>query len=114
MTYASFLYCERCRASYDLERLRNRCENCGGPLNIGYNMDKLREISIKGRWVSRAGGIWKYWELLPSHPEKAISLGEGNTRLHKARKIGSKMGLKELFVKDETTNPTGSFMDRGA
>jgi threonine synthase len=92
----------------------NRCEKCGAPLNVGYDLDKLREAQIKGNWISRAGGIWKYWELLPSSPDRAISLGEGNTRLHRAKKLGEDVGLKELLIKDETTNPTGSFLDRGA
>ncbi len=114
MSYVSSLYCERCKTSYSPEKLRNRCEKCEGPLNVGYDFDKLREVPVKRNWVSRAGGIWKYWELLPSIPEKAISLGEGNTRLHRAKKIGPKIGLEELLIKDETTNPTGSFLDRGA
>ncbi len=114
MAYVSALYCERCGASYTPETLRNKCEKCKGPLNVGYDINRLKEASVKHNWMSRAGGIWKYWELLPSSPRGAISLGEGNTRLHRAKKIGLKTGLKDLFIKDETTNPTGSFLDRGA
>jgi len=114
MSYVSSFYCERCKKTYSPEDLRNKCEKCNGPLNVGYDLERLKEISIKGNWTSRAGGIWKYWELLPSSPKRAISLGEGNTRLHKAKKIGTRVGLMDLFIKDETTNPTGSFLDRGA
>ncbi|MCK4567977.1 MAG: threonine synthase, partial [Candidatus Thorarchaeota archaeon] len=59
-------------------------------------------------------GIWKYSELLPvSTPSKAVSLGEGGTFLHKCDRLAKHLGLKSLYLKDETTNPTGSFIDRG-
>ncbi|RLE54421.1 MAG: threonine synthase [Candidatus Methanomethylicota archaeon] len=62
----------------------------------------------------RVDGIWKYIELLPCLSSSAISLGEGNTELLKCDKLGRKLGIRKLYVKDETKNPTGSFMDRGA
>ncbi len=114
MSYLNLLYCERCKTSFDARKLINRCKYCGAPLNVKYDLEKLKEVSIRARWASRAGGIWKFWELLPCSPERAVSLGEGNTRLLRAKKLGERLGLNELLIKDETSNPTGSFMDRGA
>jgi threonine synthase len=63
---------------------------------------------------TRPPGVWKYHELLPiSKNVNVISLGEGGTYLHKAQRIADKIGLSRLWIKDETTNPTGSFIDRG-
>lgn len=64
---------------------------------------------------SRGFNQWRYVEVLPVEPGwRIISLGEGGTFLHRCSKLGEKLRLRELFVKDETTNPTGSFLDRGA
>jgi len=63
---------------------------------------------------ARPPDVWKYQEFLPiSNRSNIISLGEGGTYLHRARRIADKIGLRKLFIKDETTNPTGSFIDRG-
>jgi threonine synthase len=63
----------------------------------------------------RGFNMWRYIELLPiSSRRNIVSLGEGGTFLHKADKLANKLGLRRLSIKDETTNPTGSYMDRGS
>ncbi len=109
------LRCARCGCTYSMEReLFNLCFRCGGPLSIVYDYDSIGATISKGVWESRVDGLWKYFELLPCSRSGAVSLGEGNTLLVKCDKLGQLLGVKNLYVKDETKNPTGSFMDRGA
>jgi len=68
----------------------------------------------KPSWDGRQISVWKYRELMPIEREKSIiSLAEGGTGLHRCQRLGRKLGLKKLYVKNEGENPTGSFKDRG-
>lgn len=91
-----------------------RCIKCNGPLEIIYNYELIANILSREKLEKRVDGVWKYIEVLPCNPKSIISLGEGKTALIKCDKLGEKLGLKKLYVKDETKNPTGSFIDRGA
>ncbi len=91
-----------------------RCEKCGEVLRTEYNLDLARESISKKKLGRRKPGVWKYHEMLPvSNLENTVSLGEGGTYLHKCDGLAEKLGLSELYLKDETTNPTGAFIDRG-
>ncbi len=73
-----------------------------------FNEIQLNKESLSKRKL----GVWKYREFLPQIDERnIISIGEGGTFLHKCEKLAEKLGLKLLYVKNETTNPTGSFLD---
>jgi len=103
--------CISCGKKYKATKNITYCRNCGSPLIIRYpndaTFDKSRSKSIKD-------SIWRYWNLLPLHNERNIvSLGEGWTHLLKASRLSSYLGVKNLYLKNETTNPTGSFIDRG-
>jgi threonine synthase len=68
----------------------------------------------KPSWDRRHLSVWKYRELLPIEKEESIiSLAEGGTGLHRCQRLGRKLGLRKLYVKNEGENPTGSFKDRG-
>ena len=87
------------------------CEKCFGPLEAVYTLEdvKLTPDLIK----SRSKSIWRYHELLPVKDRSSIvDLGTGYTPLHRCSRLGAKLGVKELFVKDDTVNPTNSFKDR--
>jgi threonine synthase len=76
------------------------------------------KFDLEGRrkpsWDRRHLSVWKYRELLPIEREESIiSLAEGGTGLHRCQRLGRKLGLRKLYVKDEGENPTGSFKDRG-
>lgn len=86
------------------------CESCNGKLEILYEFKRVK-ISRK-KLERRRGGVWKYRELLPVRERQIITLGEGCTPLIKARRLGDEIGLKNLYLKDETRNPTNSFKDR--
>ncbi len=81
---------------------------------MDYDYESIQNQMSQEELNTRPPGVWKWHELLPlSKPLTVISLGEGGTYLHKAQRVAEKIGLKKLWIKDETTNPTGSFIDRG-
>lgn len=102
------LRCLNCGQEYSLGLLY-QCAHCQFPLEVCYE-------ALRGdRMVEAVGkqGIWRYGPLLPTLLEKEeVSLGEGNTPLLHARRLGERIGLPNLFIKNEGQNPTGSFKDR--
>jgi threonine synthase len=107
------LDCTRCDRRFDPGRLRNLCE-CGGPLFARYDLDRAAKEMRPGHLALREPTMWRYREVLPvEDPEDRISLGEGFTPLLPASRLGERLGLPRLFLKDEAANPTGSFKARG-
>ena len=102
------LKCSRCSATFGPYPPRHRCSRCGGPLEYVYDLRRLR-----GAKFTRLRGIWRYASLLPQ-TEHRVTLGEGGTPLHKAARLTDRLKLKEVYLKDETRNPTNSFRDRSA
>lgn len=90
------------------------CSSCGDLLEVTYDPDELREAVDVSIWKSKAPSVWKYQELLPTKRASVkVTLGEGGTTLHRTKRLGDLFGLRELSVKNEGENPTGSFKDRG-
>ena len=84
------------------------------PIWVRYDLDAVRGAITKQDLLTRPPTIWRYAELLPAYdPEKIVSLGEGMTPILACPRLGSKMGLNNLYVKDESQLPTGSFKSRG-
>jgi threonine synthase len=108
------LYCSACYTDYEPNRLYNLCENCGKPLLVVYDLEKAAETLTVESVKSRVPSLWRYEEVLPvEKPENRVTLGEGLTPLHRAERLGEKYNLKNLFIKDESANPTASFKARG-
>ena len=105
---AAHLVCRECGATYDLGP-GNACEQCFGPLEIGYDEELLAKVT---RQSIEAGPrtMWRYGGLLPAQP--LVDLQVGWTRLHRADNLARELGLKTLWVKDDSGNPTHSFKDR--
>lgn len=79
-----------------------------------YDYEVVAEEMERSRWVERPMGVWRYEELLSvMRPELRVTMGEGGTRLVRCRRLGEELGLRDLYVKFEGGNPTGSFKDRG-
>ena len=84
------------------------------PLWVRYDLDAVGAAMTKEAVASRAPTMWRYRELLPVEDEaKIASLGEGMTPLLKCERLGAALGLNDLWVKDESQLPTGSFKSRG-
>ncbi len=113
MTTITHLECAACGKRHEAGQLHNLCE-CGGPLLVRYDLDKLRE-GWSREWIpSGPTSMWRYAPVLPvSKPAAMISLGEGMTPLVHTKRLGARIGSEDLWVKDEGVNPTGSFKARG-
>ena len=102
------LRCIHCGTEFPVYPLRSNCEKCGGTLEFIADLPDARQVKFAG-----TQGFWRYRQLLPP-VEHIVSLGEGATPLHKAERLAKTIGLKELYLKDETRNPTNSYRDRAA
>lgn len=108
------LECARCGASYQPQQLHNLCTACGKPLLVRYDLERAASSLERDDLARRASTLWRYRELLPvEREENRITLGEGWTPLTPAPQLGARLGLANLFIKDESVNPTGSFKARG-
>lgn len=106
----SHLECSRCGKTYPHTALRNLCD-CGRTLFARYDLPRAARTLTRQALASRTANMWRYEEVLP--PGERVSLGEGMTPLVPAARLGARLGLPRLFVKDEGLNPTGSFKARG-
>ena len=104
------LQCRECKKQYDTA-FKYICEECFGPLDVKYDFPKITKETFTGR----RDDYWRYFELLPIEDKtNIISIGAGMTPLHKAENLGKKLGLKNLYIKNDSVNPTFSFKDRPA
>lgn len=103
-----FLRCFECGEEIENQRAYT-CERCGGLLEVSFNFE---EVDAKKIFDEREPRVWKYRELLPVEREP-VTLREGGTPLYRCKKIEEIFGIRELYVKHEGMNPTGSFKDRG-
>jgi threonine synthase len=107
--YATHLSCRECGHSTELGS-RHACDECFGPLEVAYDLPHISRRSIE----SGPQSIWRYASLLPVPPDIANrpNLDPGWTRLIRADQLARKLGMRELWIKDERGNPTHSFKDR--
>ncbi len=106
------LRCRECRADYELQAT-HVCEACFGPLDVVYDYELIRRLVSRRRIEEGPPSMWRYRDLLPL-PEDAqvVSLGEGFTPLVRANRLGAELGLSNLYLKNDSMNPTNSFKDR--
>ena len=109
------LECANCHKTHEANTLQNLCVECGKPLLVRYDLEKAAATLTKESLTTRRSSLWRYREVLPVEGEENIvSLGEGWTPLLKAGRLAEILPLKlDLFIKDESTNPTQSFKARG-
>jgi threonine synthase len=109
------LECANCHKTHEANVLQNLCLECGKPLLVRYDLQKAAQTLTKESLKTRPHNLWRYREVLPvENPENIISFGEGFTPLLKADRLSESLPLKlNLYIKDESTNPTQSFKARG-
>lgn len=113
-SHISELVCPKCDSRYNPMEIQTLC-SCGTPLVANYDLESAKETLTKESLKNRESTMWRYHELLPVADKTNItSLGEGMTPLLRSERLGGKLGLKNLMVKDEGLNPTGTFKARGA
>src|SRR5258706_5561124 len=100
------LSCSRCNATFAIRELMNLCPNDGAPLLVHYDLAPAPELRAEIR--SRAATMWRYREVLPIDDQtEIITLGEGITPLLRSTRF------ENVWIKDESKNPTRSFKSRG-
>jgi threonine synthase len=103
-----------CGQTLEADCLWNLCPECGKPLLARYDLDKVGRAVNREAIDEREATLWRYRELLPvQDPRHVLCMGEGFTPLIHATRLGKAVGFENLFVKDESLNPTGSFKARG-
>ena len=109
------LECANCRTNYEAQTLQNLCIECGKPLLVRYDLEQAGETLTKDSLKNREDNLWRYREVLPvENAENIVSFGEGWTPLLKAERLAEILPIKlNLFIKDESQNPTQSFKARG-
>jgi threonine synthase len=114
LSYLSHLECSGCGQEYSHAELHTFCSLCQSPLLSIYDLKNARQKVDRDEILRRKKGMWRWQELLPVlHIENQIFLGEGDTPLLALPNLEKKLGLSNLYVKDESSNPTGSFKARG-
>ncbi|HNS06199.1 MAG TPA: threonine synthase [Candidatus Saccharicenans sp.] len=110
----SHLECSLCGEKYDPDRLWNLCPRCGKPLLARYKLTRAKASLSPDDLLKREPTLWRYGELLPVRDDAhKLSLGEGYTPLHRAKRLEQETGHSPIYIKDEGLNPTGSFKARG-
>jgi threonine synthase len=113
--FATHLECSRGGEDFQIDTLQQTCVNDGGPLLVRYDLEKVHEAMTREVLARRPATLWRYRELLPiEDPARIVTLGEPNTPLLDAQRIGEELGIPGLRVKDEGLLPTGTFKARGA
>ncbi|HEV2493073.1 MAG TPA: threonine synthase [Terriglobia bacterium] len=113
MCNLTHLECGRCGKRFEPGKLYNLCD-CGAPLLARYDLAAAARTLRREQMGSRPATLWRYREVLPvADDASVVSLGEGFTPLLHARRLGAALGLPNLYLKDESLNPTGSFKARG-
>ena len=112
MSALTHLVCSACGASHEAARLWNLSPHCGKPLLAVYDTASLRDRFTRESLVGRTKSLWRYREMLPD-PGDYQPMGEGLTPLIPAARLARRFGLKHLYIKEESVNPTGSFKARG-
>ena len=106
------LKCRECGRHYPKEAL-HVCEFCFGPLEVDYDYEAIGSVLTRARIQSRPQTMWRYRELLPIDGEPTVGFQVGFTPLIKADRLAKRLGLREVWVKNDTVNyPTLSFKDR--
>jgi threonine synthase len=111
MTAATALRCRECGRDYPLAAT-HVCEFCFGPVEVTYDYDAIKRNVSRQKIESGPASLWRYVDFLPCDRESAIDIGAGFTPLIHAKNLGKALGLPNLYIKNDTVNPTWSFKDR--
>ena len=111
LPYVSAMRCRSCSREYAIEPI-NVCEFCFGPLEVVYDYDAIARVISKKRITTGPLSMWRYEDLLPVDAKNAVDINAGFTPLIHCRNLGKVLGLNNLYVKNDSVNPTFSFKDR--
>jgi threonine synthase len=113
-SYATHYVCDRCTADFSLSLPLNTCPRCGGLLEVQYDLQQMKQDISPDIFKGRGTSMWRWHEFYPLKEDtNKVSLGEGGTPLIKSVYAAKELGLRNLYFKNDTLMPTGSFKDRG-
>lgn len=113
--YLHNLKCCECGYTTSAAERNNICRKCGASYLVQYDLESAAKCLSKDKWAAEPAGLWRYRELLPiTDPSLELCLGEGGTPTTLLPTLAKKVGLREIWLKNEGANPTGTFKDRGA
>jgi len=105
------LKCKECQETYPLEA-RYVCDTCFGPLEVAYDFSGLDAAETRRKIQAGPQTIWRYADFLPFESQPRTALAAGVTPLLRADRLAERLGLGEVWVKNDAANPTHSFKDR--
>ena len=112
MSHVLGLKCRECGRLYETTLLAG-CEDCFAPLEVAYDYESISRVLTRESIAAREKNLWRYRELLPIEGEPRVGLATGATPLIPAERLGQKLGLPKLYIKNDSVNcPTLSFKDR--
>ncbi len=111
MAHVLGLRCRECAREYDIAPIFT-CEWCFGPLEVAYDYDAITKATSREKIAAGPLSMWRYQDLLPVERNPSVDLGAGFTPLVRADRLAAELGLGEVWIKNDTLNPTNSFKDR--
>lgn len=105
------LKCKECGKYFEPKAI-HVCDECFGPLEVDYNYDLLKGKITRASIEAGPRTLWRYWDLLPVETRDPVTIHEGFTPLFHAKNLGRELGLDNLYIKNDSVNPTYSFKDR--
>ena len=111
MAFVKGLRCRECDHEYEIAPIYT-CEWCFGPVEVVYDYQAIRASISRESIAAGPDNIWRYSDLLPVASDSAIDLGAGYTPLVRCDRLAEALGLGEVWIKNDTLNPTNSFKDR--
>ncbi len=111
MTNATHLACRECSREFPLDPI-NVCDFCFGPLEVQYDRGAIQARVTRERIEAGPRSIWRYKDMLPVDADYIVDLNVGCTPLLRADNLARRLGMRELWIKNDTCNPSWSFKDR--
>ncbi len=114
MSYLATLSCPECGKVESPDDPVTFCKKCNSPVLARYDLAKAASLLDRDAIRARPQGMWRWRELLPVRDSaQEVTLGEGDSPLLPVPRLGGQIGVTHLYVKDESSNPTGTFKARG-
>lgn len=114
VSYNIGLQCSDCGKTFSAQEIITYCPECQSTILVNYDLDAARQHLDRDEIRTRPKGMWRWHEFLPVFEERnMVTLGEGDTALLPLSRLGNTLNLSNLYVKEESSNPTGSFKARG-
>lgn len=105
------LRCRECSREYPVEPL-NVCEFCFGPLEVVYDYEQIKATTSRAKIEAGPRSMWRYADFLPADYNARTDINAGFTPLIRSRNLAETLGLDELYIKNDSVNPSYSFKDR--